>query len=165
MTDCVKHLATLGHKHIVYVSGPAQSWSNEQRQMSVEEAAKALKIELTVVSAKTVSFSSGVNVVDELLAVGASACIAFDDVLAQGICKGLEGRHVTVPRHFSVIGCNNIFSFPQLTTVTSPSTSAGQKSVEMLNSSISSDLSPNTRLVLDTNLLLRNTSGPPKIKY
>jgi len=165
MTEAVKHLANLGHKHMVYVSGPAQSWSNEQRQMSVEKATKALKIELTVVSAKTASFSSGVNIVDELLAVGASACIAFDDVLAQGICQGLEGRHVTVPRDFSVIGCDDILGFPQLTTVTSPSASAGRKSVKMLACSILSDLSPNTRLVLDTNLLLRNTSGPPKIKY
>ena len=164
MAEAVKHLATLGHKHVVYVSGPPHSWSNEQRRMSVEEAAKALKIKLNVVSAGTASFSSGISVVDELLAVGASACIAFDDVLAQGICQGLEERDVNVPRDFSVIGCDDVMGFPRLTTVSSPSANAGQKAVEMLISTLLSGLSPDTRLVLDTDLLLRNTAGPPKSK-
>ena len=163
MAEAVKHLANLGHKHIVYVSGPVQSWSNEQRQMSVEEAAKALDIKLNVLSAGAASFSSGVNAVDELLALDVSACIAFDDVLAQGVCHGLEERNVTVPRDFSVIGCDDIMGSPLLTTVSSPSKKAGQKSVEMLASSLLSNLSPDTRLVLDTHLLLRNTAGPIKI--
>ena len=163
MAEAVNHLANLGHKHIVYVSGPVQSWSNEQRQMSVEEAAKALDIKLNVLSAGAASFSSGVNAVDELLALDVSACIAFDDVLAQGVCHGLEERNVTVPRDFSVIGCDDIMGSPLLTTVSSPSKTAGQKSVEMLASSLLSNLPSNTRLVLDTHLLLRNTAGPIKI--
>ena len=131
--------------------------------MSVEEAAKALDIKLNVLSAGAASFSSGVNAVDELLALDVSACIAFDDVLAQGVCHGLEERNVTVPRDFSVIGCDDIMGSPLLTTVSSPSKTAGQKSVEMLASSLLSNLSLDTRLVLDTHLLLRNTAGPIKI--
>ena len=163
MSEAVKHLVALGHKHIVYVSGPAHSWSNEQRQLSVCEAAEALAIKLNVVCAGTASFLSGIGIVDELLALGASACIAFDDVLAQGICQALEERNVTVPRDFSVIGCDDVMGFPRLTTVSSPSAKAGQKAVEMLISSLSSGFSPDTRLVLGTDLLPRGTTGPPKI--
>ena len=163
MAEAVKYLAAFGHKHIVYVSGPSHSWSNEQRQLSVYEAAEALAIKLNVVYAGTASFLSGIGIVDELLAFGASACIAFDDVLAQGICQAFEERNITIPRDFSVIGCDDVMGFPRLTTVSSPSANAGQKAVEMLISSLSSGFSPDTRLVLDTELLPRGTAGPPKI--
>lgn len=163
MAEAVKHLAALGHKHIAYVSGPSNSWSNDQRQASVHEAADAIKIKLDVVHAGTASFLSGVGVVDQLLALGVSACIAFDDVLAQGICQELEERNVTVPQDFSVIGCDNVMGFPRLTTVSSPSANAGRKAVEILISSLSSGFSPDMRLILGTDLLQRNTAGPPKI--
>ena len=161
MTEAVKYLATLGHKHIVYVSGPRHSWSNEQRQLSVYEAAEALTIKLHVIYAGTASLLSGIGIVDELLALGASACIAFDDVLAQGICQALEERNVNVPCDFSVVGCDDVMGFPRLTTVSSPSANAGQRAVEMLISSLSSGFSTDTRLVLDTDLLRRGTVGPP----
>ena len=62
----------------------------------------------------------------------------------------------------SVIGCDDIMSFPRLTTVFSPSTIAGRKAVELLIHSLKSNLSPDTRVVLDTDLVHRDTAAPPK---
>ena len=153
MAKALAHLATLGHARVAYISGPPQSWANEQRLRSVEKAALAHDVALDVIAAGTASFSSGTEVVDILLAAGPSACIAFDDVLAQGICYGLAQRNIDVPREMSVVGCDDIMSFPRLTTVSSPSTVAGRKAVELLIHSLKSNLSPDTRVVLDTDLV------------
>ena len=136
MAKAVAHLAAKGHARIAYISGPPQSWANEQRLRSVEDAASKHGIALEVVAAGTASFTSGVEVVDRLLSAGPSACIAFDDVLAQGICYGLTQRDVSVPQDMSVIGCDDIAGFPRLTTVSSPSTEAGRKAVELLIQSL-----------------------------
>ena len=112
MAEALAHLATLGHARVAYISGPPQSWANEQRLRSVEKVALAHDVALDVIAAGTASFSSGTEVVDILLAAGPSACIAFDDVLAQGICYGLAQRNIDVPREMSVVGCDDIMSFP-----------------------------------------------------
>ncbi len=160
MTKAVAHLASLGHRHLAYISGPPKSWANDQRLRSVERAADQHGVTLTVVEAGTASFSSGTNVVDTLLAAGATACIAFDDVLAQGICYGIAQRGIDVPQDISVIGCDDIMGFPRLTTVSSPSTRAGRTAVELLIQSLKTNLSPDTCVVLETDLLLRDTAGP-----
>ena len=163
MAKAVLHLSSLGHRKIAYISGPQQSWANEQRLKSVTRAANAHGVILEVANAGIASFASGVEIVDELWGLEASACIAFDDVLAQGICYGLAQRNIEIPRDFSVIGCDNIMGFPHLTTISSPSATAGRKAVEMLISSLQLNLDPNTNILLETDLVLRQTDGIPKI--
>jgi len=163
MAIAVEHLAKLGHRRIVYVGGPANSWANEQRCNSVVKAAQRLSMTLKVVSAGTASFSSGVEIVKDVLALGASACIAFDDVLAQGIYHGLVENGLVIPRDYSVIGCDDIPGFPLLTTVSSPSSKAGRLAVDMLFESLTSDLESDKRIVLETDLVLRNTVCAPTI--
>jgi len=160
MAKAVAHLAGLGHRDVVYVGGPAKSWANEQRRQSVVRAAAAHDVSLTQHSAGIASFASGVAVSGALVAGTATACIAFDDVLAQGICHGLAQRGVSVPRDFSVIGCDDILGFPMLTTVSSQAATAGQMAVQMLFQSLQSVLEPDTRRVLGTDLVQRDTTGP-----
>ena len=126
-------------------------------------AATELGITLHEASAGFASFSSGVQIVNDLLALGASACIAFDDVLAQGICYGLAEKGIVVPVDYSVIGCDDILGFPLLTTVSSPSSIAGRTAVDMLVSSLSQELDSNARIILETDLVLRSTVSKPKI--
>ena len=162
MAKAVAHLVHVGHRRIAYVGGPANSWANEQRRNAVVRAVTKHKIELGEVSAGLASFLSGEQIVDALLALGASACIAFDDVLAQGICHGLAQKGVVVPSDYSVIGCDDILGFPLLTTVSSPSSIAGRTAVDMLVSSLNQELESNARIVLETDLVLRSTVSTPK---
>ncbi len=163
MAEAVLHLSSIGHRKIAYVSGPSQSWANEQRRSAVERAAKEHNVKLEIAHAGMASFSAGVEIVEDLLALGASACIAFDDILAQGICYGLTKRDIEIPRDYSVIGCDDITGLPMLSTVSSPSATAGRKAVEMLIYSLKSNLEPNTRMVLETDFVLRDTVGEPNI--
>ena len=51
---------------------------------------------------------SGSAAGDSLLNTGASACIAFNDLLAIGILTRLRERGVRVPEEVSIVGCDDI---------------------------------------------------------
>lgn len=159
----VEHLAGLGHKHLVYVSGPTASWSNAERRRAVRTAGRRLGVKVTAVAARRSTYEAGVQRVDAILGSGASAVIAFDDLLAQGILAGLADRGVAVPAQFSVIGCDDVLAatmYPPLTTVSAHGGEAGRAAIELLVSSLDGTQS-DARRVLDTSLVLRSTTAPP----
>jgi LacI family transcriptional regulator len=161
VSQAVAHLAELGHRKIVYVSGPSTSWSNKQRRAAVRKAASRLGLAVEVIAASVPSYEAGRQVVASVIASGATAAIAFDDLTAQGILAGLADRQIAVPEAFSVVGCDDVLgaaTYPSLTTVSNRSTEAGKAAlsllIEMLNSSAIRDV----RYVLETHLVIRNTT-------
>jgi LacI family transcriptional regulator len=167
--EAVDHLATLGHRHVVYVSGPDSSWSNQQRRGAVLEQCAAHGIEATVLGAHRPEHDEGRAATAEILASGATAAIAFDDTLAQGVLAGMAERGLSVPDDLSLIGCDDILAvntYPPLTTIRSRSGEAGRLAVEMLldlveneNESAEADAAP--RHALTSSLISRATTGPP----
>jgi LacI family transcriptional regulator len=160
----VEHLAGLGHRHLVYVSGPTSSWSNAERRRAVRSAGRRLGLKVSAVAARRSTYDAGVQRVDDILGTGGSAVIAFDDLLAQGILAGLAARGVTVPDQFSVIGCDDVLAAtmsPPLTTVSAHGGHAGRKAVDLLVSFLDGD-EGDERRVLETSLVLRSTTAPPR---
>jgi LacI family transcriptional regulator len=158
----VGHLHALGHARIAYVSGPRQSWSNRQRRAAVAREGRRLGLEVSVVALPTPSFTSGKDAASRILATGASATIAFDDLTAQGIIAGLQERGISVPQQHSVIGCDDTLysaSFPPLTTVSSRSAEAGRMALSILLEHLRLGTTGDIRLSLDTHLVVRRTTA------
>jgi LacI family transcriptional regulator len=161
--QAVEHLAGLGHRKIVYVSGPSASWSNKQRRSALRTAATRLGIAVDIVSAGLPTYSAGRNAVGAILASGATAAIAFDDLTAQGVLSGLSERNVAVPGVFSLIGCDDVLgavTYPALTSVSNRSTEAGRVAVSLLMEMLQSRGIRDVRYVLETHLVIRETTGP-----
>ena len=82
------------------------------------------------------TLEQGVAAADVGLASGASAFVAFNDLLAIGALQRLERRGVDVPGEISVVGYDDIFGsdfcHPPLTTVTGPVDEAGRALVDLL---------------------------------
>lgn len=159
----VEHLAELGHRHLVYVSGPTSSWSNAERRRAVRAAGRRLGLKVSAVAARRSTYDAGVQHVGAILDTGASAAIAFDDLLAQGILAGLSARGFVVPEQFSVVGCDDVLAAtmsPPLTTVSAHGADAGRTAVELLLSYLGGDHTAERR-VLDTTLVVRATTAPP----
>jgi LacI family transcriptional regulator len=164
VAQAVEHLAGLGHRHIAYLNGPARSWSNTRRRRAVQRVAERLGLSVSLVAARLASYGSGRRAVPALLESGASAVIAFDDLLAHGVLTGLAERGVAVPSGFSVIGCDDVLAaqtHPQLTTVSARAAEAGQAAVELLTSRLASTgAMSDLRLMLETSLVVRASTGP-----
>jgi len=165
VTEAVDHLAGLGHRDIAYLSGPTGSWSNSQRKRAVRRAAQRRGLTVQTLAARRPTFDAGRQSVPALLASGATAVVAFDDLMAQGVLAGLAERGVAVPAGLSVVGCDDVLAaqaYPPLTTVSARSAEAGTAAVELLTGRLASGATmADTRLLLDTTLVIRATTGPP----
>jgi LacI family transcriptional regulator len=161
--EAVDHLASLGHKRIAYISGPKSSWSNAQRRAAVRRRVKSHGLQVLIVPAQIASFQTGYAAASAILDYGATAAVAFDDLMAQGALAGLAARGVAVPKDFSVVGCDDVLGamiYPPLSSVSNACSEAGRVAVSLLMDMLKTRVVRDARYVLSTSLVIRNTTGP-----
>jgi DNA-binding LacI/PurR family transcriptional regulator len=161
--DAVKLLADLGHRSIAYVGAPRGSWSNQQRAAAVEAAGAALGLRVFQIDAFRPSHEAGKACVEQVLATGATAALAVDDAVAQGMIAGLADRGLSVPGDFSLVGCDNIIAtttYPPLTTVDAHCAQAGAQAVDLLLDSLLEEGPHGGSHVIAGELIVRGTTGP-----
>jgi len=159
----VAHLAGLGHRSLVYVSGPSASWSDQQRRLAVKRASARRKVKIVSVPASRPTFDAGKDVTPTILGLDATAAITFDDYVAHGLLAGLASYNVAVPRDFSVIGCDDVLgasTYPALTSVSARCDEAGRMAADLLLSAIATGRKADARCLLDTCLVVRDTTAP-----
>jgi LacI family transcriptional regulator len=163
--QAVEHLISLGHRDVAYASGPANSWSNRARWQAMRAAADRHGLQFRRVGPFPRGRHSGSAAADALLNTGATAYIAFNDLLAIGILTRLRERGVRVPDDVSVVGCDDVFGAdfcnPPLTTLTAPIEQAGRVAVSMLLARLHEPSAPARRsaVVLPTHLTVRESTG------
>lgn len=165
VVQAAEHLIALGHREIVYMSGPQNSWANEARWRSLAETAARHGTPVRRLGPFPVGRKLGAAAADALLDVHGTACITFNDLLAIGMLARLRERGVGVPGEVSIVGCDDIFGadfcHPALTTVTAPIEQAGIAAVSMLLARLTHDASATRRsAVLPTHLVVRESTGP-----
>jgi LacI family transcriptional regulator, repressor for deo operon, udp, cdd, tsx, nupC, and nupG len=165
--QAIEHLYSLGHRDIVYVSGPVPSWSNERRWKALERAAERLGVTPHRVGPFSPTTTAGVIAADVVVTSGATACIVFNDLIAIGMLSRLRERGVSVPEEISVVGCDDIFGAdfcnPPLTTLHAPIERAGRVAVSMLLARLAPGADATSQrhsVVLPTTLTIRSTTGP-----
>lgn len=95
------------------------------------------------------------------------AILCISDVFAMGVLKACKKKGLRVPEDCAVIGFDNIdlaaIADPPLTTIDQPAYQLGYQSCELLVEKIIRPETPNKRIVLDTELIVRE-STPITIK-
>ncbi len=105
----IEYLAKLGHKKIVWASGPAHHHQSNQRFVGITEAVKEFGIDLSVVKSPSLDFLAGENLAPQIVAAGLpDAIFAGNDSLALGIMNYFYKVGIDVPRQVSVIGYDNV---------------------------------------------------------
>jgi DNA-binding LacI/PurR family transcriptional regulator len=151
MRRAVEHLAGLGHQTVTYVAGPEASWADGVRWVALMEACNELDLRFRRVGPCNVpTVHAGLGTAAEVLAQKPTAVIAYNDVMAIGVIKGMRGAGVRVPRDVSVIGFDNIalsaMVDPELTTVAAPLRAMGIIGVKNLIAAISGSNPKDTML-------------------
>jgi DNA-binding LacI/PurR family transcriptional regulator len=160
----VAHLVDLRHRSLVYVSGPAALWSDQQRRVAVQRASVRHKVKITSVPASRPTFDAGKEVTGRIVELDAAAAITFDDYVAHGLLGGLVEHGIMVPRDFSVIKRDDVLgssTCPALTSVSARCDEAGRMAVNLLISTLQTGRRPDVRCLSDTCLVGRNTTAPP----
>ena len=106
----IEYLAKLGHKKILWVSGPDHHHQSNQRFVGVTQAAKEFGIELSTIAAHSLDFLTGEHVAPEIQAMGPlpDAIFCANDAIALGIMNFFFKTGIKVPDDVSVIGYDNV---------------------------------------------------------
>ncbi len=106
----LKYLHSLGHKNILWISGPAHHHQSNQRFVGITLAAQELGVDLQVMSSPSLDFISGEQIAPEILALPRrpDAIFAGNDALALGITNYLLKEGLTVPGDISLLGFDNV---------------------------------------------------------
>jgi LacI family transcriptional regulator len=113
------------------------------------------------------TLEGGRQTVERILASGATAVIAYNDLMAIGVLRALKERKVDVPNDLSLVGFDNIFgsdfTTPSITTVAMPLSSVGDEAVRALLSLFDEGgMDPYLGSALETRLLIRGSTGECK---
>lgn len=139
----MRHLLDLGHRRIAVIRGPGEMFDSAPRWQGVERAAReagvALLPELTpqlpMLGSPGDAFDGGCALVAQLLQCKKpfTAVLAFDDMTALGVVRGLDHAGLSVPHDCSVMGFDDVLparvATPAITTMRQPLREMGQKSV------------------------------------
>ncbi|MFI5698161.1 LacI family DNA-binding transcriptional regulator [Kribbella sp. NPDC051586] len=155
-----EHLASLGHKRIVYLQGPTAAWSDQQRQRGFRSPEAS---GLTIIRVDCGStLEDGREAVDEALTYKPTAVIAFNDHVAVGVLSRLRELGLSVPHDISVAGIDDApmsaHTDPGLTTYAVSTVELGRLAWERFAPNI-----PTATTHLQGELITRaSTSHPPR---
>ncbi|MFF2631683.1 LacI family DNA-binding transcriptional regulator [Microbacterium sp. NPDC058021] len=159
-----QHLYSLGHRRLVYVAGP-EGVANANRVKGLGDFAEDLAdVTITHVPGGAGS-EDGLAAVEAVIRSGATAALAFNDLVAVGLVHGLVERGIHVPDDISVTGFDDIpfarFLSPSLTTASVPHDVLGTLAWSRMQSLISG-AAPEHNVVFQPRLeTRRSTAAPP----
>ena len=176
----MRHLVSLGHRQIAIVRGPEELFDSEPRWQGFRYAAseagididKHLHFQLPNRLDPRSSFEGGRQFAGEMVASGRSftAVLAFDDLTALGVIRGLNEAGLRVPDDCSVVGFDDILpsavATPGLTTIHQPLEEMGRLAAERLLESLNPHDEKKKRhprlQMLAPQLVVRASTAPPR---
>jgi len=164
LTAAIDHLAELGHRRLAFVSGPGRSWMSRHRWSRTRQLCAERGIETVRVPSTQPDMAAGRAAATAVLETGATAVLAYNDLLAIGIMLELRSRGVEMPTQLSLIGFDDIFgsdfTTPALTSIRSPHIASGSYAVQTLFAHLGGTAVP-TITDLATTLIMRESTAPP----
>jgi len=175
----MNHLLALGHRHIAVIRGPRQVFDSAPRWVGVCRAAEKaglefdpqLVFELPGMSDSAFGFEDGLRFARQLLASGRrfTAVLAFDDLTALGVVRGLTESGLRVPEDCSVMGFDDVLpaavATPAISTIRQPLREMGLQAARWILEEVSArddKRKPEARIYMGMpQLMTRNSSARP----
>jgi len=163
------HLVELGHRRIAHVAGSrsvvAGCVRREGYLSALREAGIASGDELVRETNWLIEDAYGAT--RELLELDdpPTAFFASSDTLAFGVLRALRERALRVPDDVSVVGCDDLemssHTDPPLTTIRTPREQIGRMMGQLLLDRIAHPDKQSSAVLLQTQLIVRESTGPP----
>jgi len=142
----MRHLYELGHRQIAAIRGPEELFDSVPRWAGIESVAGEVGIQfndrlvfqLPGLVDPASGFEGGLDCARKMLATGLpfTAVLAFDDLTALGVVRGLAAAGVRVPEDCSVLGFDDVLpaavSTPAITTIRQPLKEMGLQAAEWM---------------------------------
>ncbi len=161
------HLGSLGHRAVGCVTGPLKISLSRERLAGFRDALSRHGATLAedAVFEGNFKFESGLEGAQAVLGrhPEITAIWAQNDLMAVGVLKHLQAIGREVPRDMSLVGMDDIILArmitPALTTVTQPFEQICEKAIELLLSVRNNDGSPPGRIMIEPDLVVRDSTA------
>jgi LacI family transcriptional regulator len=166
----VSHLLGLGHRRIAAITNAPLAYTAsahrlEGYRLALDEA--GIPYDERLIRYGNFDEASGQRAMESLLALPEplTAVFAASDTVALGALRALRRRGLHVPEDVALVGFDDItaarFITPALTTVHVPAFGLGWSAAELLIQIIGQDGTDHEPVLLDTELVIRETCGAP----
>lgn len=174
-----RHLRDLGHRRIAVIRGPQEMVDSEPRWAGIQRVARAegLEIDPQLVFAlpgladPASGFAGGLSMARKMLRSRRpfTAVIAFDDLTALGVVRGLSEAGLRVPDDYSVMGFDDVLpaevATPAMTTIRQPLKEMGGEAAERVLQAIRRGVGKTEKARLHKprpELVVRMSTAPPR---
>ena len=165
----LEYLYNLGHRNILWVSGPKHHHQSNQRYVGILAAAQEFGATVQVMNSPSLDFISGEQIAPQILARGPlpDAIFAGNDAIALGIINFLLKEGYKVPGDVSVLGFDNVAyaesALVPLTTVSQTPYQLGFTMGEQMVSELKADESHlHQHVVFQPQIVERASTAPKK---
>ncbi|KJC63637.1 LacI family DNA-binding transcriptional regulator [Agreia bicolorata] len=164
----VEHLASLGHRRIAHLAGPANTSTGVARARAFQDAVADLDLvsdPRLIVTCKAWNEDAGAHGLRELLATSSdfTAVVAGNDLIALGCYDVFAERGIDCPREISVVGMNDMPFLdklrPPLTTVAVPHRQLGEESARLMLDLLREPDRPIRSVTLPVSLVVRASTA------
>jgi LacI family transcriptional regulator len=174
----VQHLIRLGHKRLAMITGHRESAPAQHRHSGFQSALaevglklpKGLLISSDGLPGEAAQLNDGFNketgylAMRQLLALNGkrpTGVFIASDIQALGAMKAVRESGLRIPEDIAIVGFDDIelAEYVGLTTVRQPMFQMGRQAVERLMTLIASPRSPRLHLRIETELIVRESSG------
>ncbi len=168
--QCIEYLLSLGHRRIAYVGGDPEVKVVRERLNGYQAAMRAAGIDYLPAWIDYGYFveDGGYQAVQRMMSLGDAAPTAYyaaNDLMAIGILRALRERDIDVPGEVSVIGTNDAVEashvYPSLTSLQVPYAQMAAEAAAMLIRLIEGEPVGERQRLVDSVLIVRDSTGPP----
>jgi LacI family transcriptional regulator len=163
--NAVSHLARIGYQRIATITGPATSTVGIDRKEGYLRAVteRGRTVDEALITEADFTEAGGYYAMQRLLPAKPDAVFAASDIMAVGAMRAIREARLSIPSDIALVGFDDIplaaLSDPQLTTVRQHVYQFGISAVELLMDLIENGLTPRRRIIMATELVIRESCG------
>ena len=165
-----RHLIELGHRHIGCIAGPSDVTPSAERVTGYRQALRetGILVDEALIVKGDFQYESGYQAARQLLSMEdpPTAIFACNDLMAIGTVSAAVRLGRQVPADLSVVGFDDVplasFANPALTTIVQPKYEIGVVAATMLLERMQDPDRPPHRKMLDTELVVRQSTAPAR---
>lgn len=166
----VSHLIRLGYRRIGTIAGlPGSTVAADRKQGYVKaHTDRGREVDEALIVDGDFTEAGGYYAMQKLLAAKPEAVFAASDLMAIGAMRAVREAGLRIPDEVAFVGFDDlplaVLADPPLTTVRQPINQLGAKTVEILIDLIEHGIHPPRRIIMDTELIIRESCGASRRK-
>ena len=161
----VTHLIRLGYQRIAHITGDLNNYAAINRRDGYLNALRdrGRMIDNEIIIESDYTEAGAYTAMERLLNKNIDAVFVASDTMAQGAIRALNYHNICIPEDIAVVGFDDLLHrsnlVPALTTVRQPIKRVGSMVVDTLMDVLENGIVPARRIVLPTELIIRDSCG------